>query len=64
MVSVFKALEQQALRHSQQVVDPTQLREALGQLPGNKFSVGERLCQALCADATAQVFAISTTSPL
>ncbi|KAL3139457.1 hypothetical protein ABBQ38_003787 [Trebouxia sp. C0009 RCD-2024] len=38
--SLIEALEQQGLGHSQQVIDPTQLRTALSQLPGNKFSAG------------------------
>lgn len=41
LVRLFNAFAQQAQGHLQAEVDPTQLREALSRLPGNKFGVGE-----------------------
>ena len=41
LVHLFHAFAQQAQGPAQTQMDPTQLREALSRLPGNKFGVGE-----------------------
>ena len=41
LVHLFNTFAQQAQGHLRTEVDPTQLREALSRLPGNKFGVGE-----------------------
>lgn len=41
LIHLFHAFAQQTQGHPRTEVDPTQLRETLSRLPGDKFGVGE-----------------------
>lgn len=52
LIQLFQQLDQEALQHSQETVDPTALREVLSRLPGSNFQIGQYSCQVLCCSYT------------